>query len=229
MRLAAISRSEGETMKRGLIALTCAILAACGNTTPQETVSAPPPSSEIPVTSPDVPEGLAVATFAGGCFWCMEPPFDQMEGVVSTTSGYAGGWVAEPTYDQVSAGGTGHAEVVQIIYDPAKVSYQELLEVFWRNIDPLTANAQFCDHGPQYRSAIFYHGDQQEEAARESKRSLEESGRFDRPIVTEITEFSNFYPAEDYHQDYYQKNPKRYKFYRYGCGRDKRLEQVWGN
>lgn len=215
-------------MKRALIALSMTVLAACGNTSPREAVSAPPPSA-IPVTIQDVPEGLAVATLAGGCFWCMEPPFDELDGVISTTSGYAGGWVAEPTYEQVSGGGTGHAEVVQIVYDPSKISYEDLLEVFWRNIDPLTADAQFCDHGRQYRSAIFYHGEEQKQAALESKRELEESGRFDEPIVTEITEFSNFYPAEDYHQDYYQKNPKRYNFYRYGCGRDKRLEQLWGS
>lgn len=215
-------------MKRALIAVSMTVLAACGNTSPREAVSAPPPSA-IPVTIQDVPEGLAVATLAGGCFWCMEPPFDELDGVISTTSGYAGGWVAEPTYEQVSGGGTGHAEVVQIVYDPSKISYEDLLEVFWRNIDPLTADAQFCDHGRQYRSAIFYHGEEQKQAALESKRELEESGRFDEPIVTEITEFSNFYPAEDYHQDYYQKNPKRYKFYRYGCGRDKRLEQLWGS
>ncbi len=223
------SRKGRERMKIVSLALSLLIAAACGNTNPapQEAVSAPP-VGEIPATTPDVADGLKVATFAGGCFWCMEPPFDKLDGVVSTTSGYAGGWIADPSYEQVSAGGTGHAESVQVTYDPEKISYAELLDVFWRNIDPLTPNAQFCDHGSQYRSAIFYHDQKQHDLALESKRQLEESGRFDRPIVTEITEFTNFYPAENYHQDYYMKNPKRYKFYRYGCGRDKRLEQLWG-
>jgi peptide-methionine (S)-S-oxide reductase len=173
-------------------------------------------------------EGLASAIFAGGCFWCMEPPYDELEGVISTTSGYAGGKTSDPTYEEVSAGGTGHAEVVKVVYDPAKVGYAELLNVFWHNIDPLTANAQFCDHGSQYRSAIFYMGEEQERLAKESKEALETSGWFDQPIVTEIVPASEFYAAEDYHQDYYEKNPVRYKFYRYACGRDQRLEEVWG-
>jgi peptide-methionine (S)-S-oxide reductase len=173
-------------------------------------------------------DGLASAIFAGGCFWCMEPPYDELEGVVSTTSGYAGGTTADPTYEEVSAGSTGHAEVVKVVYDPAKVGYAELLNVFWHNIDPLTANAQFCDHGGQYRSAIFYMGEEQEELAKQSKEALATSGWFDQPIVTEIVPASDFYPAEDYHQDYYEKNPIRYKFYRYSCGRDQRLEEVWG-
>ncbi|MBW3671381.1 MAG: peptide-methionine (S)-S-oxide reductase MsrA [Acidobacteria bacterium] len=214
-------------MKRGLITLSLFVVVACGNTS-QPATDVSPPTSEIPVTTPEVPGGMAVATFAGGCFWCMEPPYDELEGVISTTSGYSGGWVAEPTYEQVSAGSTGHVEVVQVIYDPGEISYETLLDVFWRNIDPLTPNAQFCDRGSQYRSAIFYHGDAQRKAAVESKEELEESGRFDRPIVTEIKELRNIYPAEDYHQDYYLKNPKRYKLYRYGFGRDKRLEQLWG-
>lgn len=171
---------------------------------------------------------LATATFAGGCFWCMEPPFDQLDGVVSTTSGYIGGTVENPTYNQVSNGGTGHAEAVQVRYDPAKISYEQLLVTFWHNIDPLTANAQFCDYGSQYRSAIFYHDAEQQRLAGESKQFLELSGYFSKPLVTEIVPATVFYPAEDYHQDYYQKNPLQYKYYRYTCGRDARLQQVWG-
>jgi peptide-methionine (S)-S-oxide reductase len=170
----------------------------------------------------------AVATFAGGCFWCMEPPFDKLEGVISTTSGYIGGHKADPTYKEVSAGTTGHTEAVQIVYDPDRVSYQELLQVFWINIDPLDARGQFCDKGDQYRTGIFYHDSEQQHLAEASKRDLQDSGRLGGPIVTEITEATTFYPAEDYHQDYYQRNPVRYKFYRYSCGRDERLEQLWG-
>ncbi len=171
---------------------------------------------------------LAKATFAGGCFWCMEPPFDKLEGVVSTTSGYIGGHQENPTYQGVSAGGTGHAEAVEILYDPDKISYGELLDVFWHNIDPITANRQFCDSGSQYRSAIFYHDEAQQRLAEQSKRALEQSGRFSQPIVTEIVPATTFYPAETYHQDYYRKNTLRYKFYRYSCGRDQRLEELWG-
>lgn len=169
---------------------------------------------------------LAKATFAGGCFWCMEPPYDELEGVTSTISGYTGGTKKNPTYEQVSAGTTGHTEAVEITYDPKKVSYEKLLDVFWRNIDPLTANAQFCDSGSQYRSAIFYHDQAQKTLAEASKKRVR--SRFKQPIVTEIVQVSEFYPAEDYHQDYYKKNPIRYKFYRYGCGRDKRLQELWG-
>ncbi len=170
----------------------------------------------------------ALATFAGGCFWCMEPPFDELDGVLSTTSGYIGGEKRDPTYKEVSAGGTGHTEAVQIAYDPEKISYEELLEVFWRNIDPTVEDRQFCDRGSQYRSGIFYHDEQQEKAARASKAALEKNKPFDEPIVTEITAAGTFYRAEEYHQDYYKKNPVRYKIYRYGCGRDKRLEELWG-
>jgi peptide-methionine (S)-S-oxide reductase len=174
------------------------------------------------------PGGTEIAIFAGGCFWCMEPPFDAIPGVISTTSGYTGGHTKNPTYEEVSSGRTGHAESVQVVYDPKKVSYQKLLDVYWHNIDPTTANAQFCDHGTQYRSAIFYRNDEQRKLAEASKRALEHSKRFKEPIVTEITAASTFYPAEDYHQDYYKKNPLRYKFYRASCGRDDRLEQLWG-
>lgn len=170
----------------------------------------------------------ATATFAGGCFWCMEGPFDKLDGVVSTTVGYTGGEVENPTYEQVSAGATGHAEAVQVIYDPEQIKYSELLDIFWRNIDPLTADRQFCDKGNQYRSGIFYHGDAQRRMAESSKAALEKSGRFEQPIVTEIQAVTAFYPAEDYHQDYYKKNPIRYKFYRFTCGRDNRLQELWG-
>ena len=171
----------------------------------------------------------AVATFAGGCFWCMEPPFDKIDGVISTTSGYTGGQKLNPTYEEVSSGGTGHAEAVQIIYDPNTVSYQQLLKIFWRNVDPTTADRQFCDTGRQYRTAVFYHDEEQKRLAEESKAGLEKNKPFNQAIVTEITPASEFYPAEDYHQNYYQKNPVRYKFYRYNCGRDQRLEELWGN
>ncbi len=169
---------------------------------------------------------MAKATFAGGCFWCMEPPFDALDGVVSTTSGYTGGHTANPTYEQVSAGKTGHAEAVEIVYDPRKVTYARLLEVFWRNIDPLTANAQFCDVGNQYRAGIFVHDETQRRLAEASKNAVAQ--RLQKPIVTEITAASQFWPAEEYHQDYYKKNPIRYKFYRSSCGRDRRLEAIWG-
>jgi peptide-methionine (S)-S-oxide reductase len=169
------------------------------------------------------------ATFAGGCFWCMEGPFEKLSGVKSAVSGYVGGQKKNPTYEEVSSGGTGHAEAVQVVYDPAKVSYEKLLEVFWHNIDPLQANAQFCDRGSQYRSAIFYHDDAQKAAALQSKSALEASGRFPKPIVTEIVAASTFYPAEEYHQDFYKRNPLRYNSYRVGCGRDRRLKELWGD
>ena len=173
-------------------------------------------------------DGQALATFAGGCFWCMEPPYDKLDGVHATVSGYIGGSTADPSYEEVSAGDTGHAEAVQVTYDPAKVSYEELLEVFWRNVDPLDAGGQFCDRGDQYRTGIFVHDEEQRRLAEASKRALEDSGRFEQPIVTEIEQAGPFYPAEDYHQDYYEKNPLRYNFYRWNCGRDARLEQLWG-
>jgi methionine-S-sulfoxide reductase len=174
-------------------------------------------------------DGQALATFAGGCFWCMEPPYDKLDGVLATISGYIGGTTADPTYQEVSAGGTGHAEAVQVTYDPSKVSYEELLEVFWRNVDPLDAGGQFCDRGDQYRTGIFVHDDEQRRLAEASKQALAGSGRFDEPIVTEIEQAGTFYPAEDYHQDYYEKNPLRYDFYRWNCGRDARLAQLWGD
>lgn len=172
---------------------------------------------------------LEKATFAGGCFWCMEEALDKVGGVVSTTSGYTGGRTKNPTYEDVSSGITGHAESVEILYDPAKVSYAKILDVFWRNIDPTTPDAQFCDHGPQYRSAIFYHGETQKRLAEESKKKLAQSKPFKEPIVTEIVAAAEFYPAEEYHQDFYEKNPVRYRLYKYNCGRAKRLEELWGD
>jgi peptide-methionine (S)-S-oxide reductase len=168
------------------------------------------------------------AYFAGGCFWCMEEVFEQVEGVLSVASGYMGGTVANPTYEQVSAGRTGHAEAIEVIYDSAKVSYQQLLEAFWRNIDPLTPNAQFCDHGSQYRSAVFYTSEEEQRLAEASKTAIEQAKQFPAPIVTELVPATTFYMAENYHQDYYKKNPFRYKYYKYSCGRAKRLEALWG-
>ena len=176
-----------------------------------------------------VDETLSKAYFAGGCFWCMEEAFEKVEGVLSATSGYMGGTVANPSYEAVSAGRTGHAESVEVVYDPAKVSYQKLLDVFWHNVDPVTPNAQFCDHGSQYRSAIFFQTEEEKRVSDASKQAIEQSKRFNEPIVTQIVMASQFYPAEEYHQDYYKKNPVRYKFYKYNCGRAKRLEALWGN
>ncbi|KON82277.2 peptide-methionine (S)-S-oxide reductase MsrA [Azoarcus sp. PA01] len=170
----------------------------------------------------------ATAVFAGGCFWCMEPPFDGLDGVVSTTSGYTGGHVPNPRYEAVSSGRTGHAEAVRIEYDPEKISYEQLLDVFWRNIDPTDPGGQFCDRGSQYRAQIFYQNEGQRAAAERSRAALVANKPFDEPVVTEIVPAPKFYPAEDYHQDYYLKNPLRYKFYRHRCGRDQRLEALWG-
>ena len=171
---------------------------------------------------------IGKAYFAGGCFWCMEEAFEKVEGVLSATSGYMGGTVANPSYEDVSSGRTGHAESVEVVYDPAKVSYQKLLEAFWHNVDPITPNAQFCDHGSQYRSAIFYQTDEEKRASDTSKQAIEQSKRFTEPIVTQIVMASHFYSAEEYHQDFYKKNPVRYKFYKYSCGRAQRLEELWG-
>ena len=170
----------------------------------------------------------ATATFAGGCFWCTEADFDKVPGVISTTSGYIGGRAANPTYEQVSTGGTGHTEAVQVVFDPARVSYARLVEYYWRTIDPTVKDRQFCDGGSQYRTGIFVHDAEQKRIAEASKAALEKNKPFSGPIVTEITQASTFYPAEDYHQDYYIKNPARYTYYRTGCGRDKRLKSLWG-
>jgi peptide-methionine (S)-S-oxide reductase len=169
----------------------------------------------------------AKATFAGGCFWCVEADFDKVPGVISTTSGYIGGTVANPSYEQVAAKKTGHAEAVEIVFDPRKVSYSQLVEHFWRTIDPTTKDRQFCDIGSPYRTAIFAHDDKQLEIAQASKAALEKSKPFKEPIVTEIEKAGPFYAAEAYHQDYYKKNPLRYKYYRTSCGRDERLEELW--
>ena len=187
----------------------------------------------VAVTADNVTKGpgdrrLEKATFAGGCFWCMEEAFEAVEGVVSVTSGYTGGRKPNPAYEEVSAGGTGHAEAVEILYDPAKVSYAKLLEVFWRNIDPTTPDRQFCDGGNQYRSAIFYQNETQKRLAEESKQAVEKSKPFKDSIVTQIVPASAFYIAEDYHQDFYKKNSIRYKFYKYNCGRAQRLQELWG-
>lgn len=173
-------------------------------------------------------DALLTATFAGGCFWCVEADFEKVDGVVRVISGYTGGQVENPTYQQVSAGGTGHVEAVQVIYDPKRLTYEQLLDFFWRHIDPTDSAGQFVDRGTQYRSVVFYHDEEQKRLAEESKRELENSGRFDKPIVTEIVGFSKFYPAEEYHQGYYMKNPVRYKYYRWNSGRDQFLIKVWG-
>jgi len=172
-------------------------------------------------------EKTTEATFAGGCFWCMEPPYDKLDGVISTTSGYIGGSRPDPTYEEVSSGRTGHTEAVRIVYDPSKVDYRRLLEIFWVNIDPLAENRQFCDRGSQYRSGIFYLNEDQKRLAMATRSQV--ATRFDGEIRTEVTEAGTFYPAEDYHQDYYQKNPLRYKYYRFSCGRDNRLQELWGD
>ncbi|MDA8017266.1 MAG: peptide-methionine (S)-S-oxide reductase MsrA [Thermoanaerobaculia bacterium] len=181
------------------------------------------PASEPPA------EGLSRATFAGGCFWCMEPPFDKLEGVISTTSGYTGGPEVRPTYKQVAYGRTGHTEAVEVVYDPEKISYERLLFVFWRNIDPTVRDRQFCDAGTQYRTAIFVHDVEQRRLAEESLAELQENQPFRGEIVTPVQDAEPFYPAEEYHQDFYEKNPLRYKTYRRGCRRDARLEELWGD
>jgi len=182
-------------------------------------LSMPGPASSQPTET---------ATFAGGCFWCVESDFDKVDGVLATVSGYIGGHLENPTYEQVSAGGSGHAEAVQITFDPAKIDYVGLLDIFWRNVDPTHANRQFCDVGSQYRPEIFYHNEQQRVLAEQSKERLEKTKPFKESVVVEITQATVFYPAEDYHQDYYKKNPIRYKYYRYSCGRDERLKALWG-
>ncbi len=191
-----------------------ALLAGC---------STPVEAGEPPVAK----KGQEIAVFAGGCFWCMEKPFDAVDGVLDTTSGYTGGSVENPTYKQVSAGSTGHAEVIQVTFDPKKVSYEALLDVFWVNIDPLDAKGQFCDKGTQYRSGIFPIGEAQTKAAAESLAKI--TARFDQPVATRIEPAATFYPAEDYHQDYYKTHPYRYTYYRGACGRDARLSEVWGD
>ncbi|MDW5376982.1 peptide-methionine (S)-S-oxide reductase MsrA [Halomonas sp. HP20-15] len=180
-----------------------------------------------PVQAQDQDQKTGTATFAGGCFWCVEEAFDKLDGVTATVSGYTGGDAAEPSYQQVSGGGTGHAEAVQVSYDPAIVDYPALLETFWHNVDPFAENRQFCDSGSQYRSAIFYHNERQRQLAEASKDEL--AKRFGRSIATQIVPAGDFWEAEGYHQNYYQKNPVRYHFYKAGCGRQERLEEIWGD
>ncbi|MDD9983516.1 MAG: peptide-methionine (S)-S-oxide reductase MsrA [Gammaproteobacteria bacterium] len=171
---------------------------------------------------------LATATFAGGCFWCVESDFDTVPGVVETISGYTGGTAADPTYKQVTAGGTGHREAVQIRYDPKQVSYERLLHIFWRSVDPTDGGGQFCDRGESYQTAIFVGNEEERRLAETSKEALERSMVLDAPVVTPIEAAGEFYPAEDYHQDYYEKNPFRYRYYRFACRRDSKVQQVWG-
>ena len=192
-------------------------------------VAQDPPEEVAQGAQEDTTPEQASAVFAGGCFWCMEPPYDELDGVISTTSGYIGGSVPNPTYEQVVAGGTGHAEAVRVVYDPSKVGYEQLVDVFWVNVDPTQADGQFCDHGDQYRTAIFYADAEQKQLAEQSLVELEQTKPFDGEIVTDIAPATVFYPAEDYHQDYYQTNPLRYKYYRWGCGRDQRLIELWGD
>jgi peptide methionine sulfoxide reductase msrA/msrB len=172
---------------------------------------------------------LKIATLAGGCFWCVEADFEKVDGVVDVISGYSGGKEENPTYEEVSAGRTGHVEAIQVHYDPRKITYEQILDVFWRHVDPTDPGGQFVDRGPHYRTAIFYHDEEQKRLAEESKRALGRSGRFKRPVVTEILKFSKFYPAEDYHQDYYKTNKVRYKVYRLGSGRDRFMKEAWGD
>ena len=174
-------------------------------------------------------QSTSIATLAGGCFWCMEPPFDKLDGVLSTTSGYLGGHKVNPTYRDVSSGTSGHIEAVQIEFDPKKINFTKLLEVYWKNVDPTRSDGQFCDKGEQYRPAIFYHDKLQRTIAISQKNKLSQNKNFPESIKVEILKATKFYPAEDYHQDYYLKNPVRYKFYRYKCGRDQRLKELWGN
>jgi peptide-methionine (S)-S-oxide reductase len=211
-----IARSTTLTVLAASLLLACLGAPACAQDEPPAATAVPPVGA------------TATATFAGGCFWCMVPPFEKLDGVLKVTSGYTGGIKPQPTYEEVSSGDTGHAESIEVIYDPHKITYDKLLDVFWHNVDPTTPNAQFCDHGNQYRTAIFYHGDEQKRLAEKSKQDLQASGKLKQPIVTEIVAAKQFWPAEDYHQDYYKKNPIRYHYYRYQCGRDQRLEQLWG-
>jgi len=184
------------------------------------------PATAAEITPPQ--NHMETATFSGGCFWCMQHPFDKLNGVISTTVGYTGGHKEHPTYNEVSAGGTGHAESVQIRFDPSQIPYQQLLEVFWRQINPTDAGGQFVDRGNQYRTAIFYHNEKQRRIAEQSKTALAATNRFGKPIVTEIVPASTFWPAEEYHQHYADKNPIRYHFYRYHSGRDQYLDRIWG-
>jgi peptide-methionine (S)-S-oxide reductase len=208
----------------GLIAVVLFVVSLFGF---RQAGTSPPQSVRLaPLPVPGA--GQRVATFAGGCFWSMQKAFDGVTGVVSTTAGYSGGTVAKPNYEDVETGSTGHAESVQLIYDPTRISYEQLLDIYWHHTDPLTPNAAFCDHGPQYRSIIFYRDGEQQRLAEASKRALDQSHRFPTPIVTAIQPATAFYPAEQYHQQFYKKNPVRYEAYRIGCGRDERIRELWG-
>jgi peptide methionine sulfoxide reductase msrA/msrB len=202
-----------------IVILFGAIIVGFQNTTKQ--------TSEKSTTMNDENSNLKIATVAGGCFWCVESDFEKVDGVIKAVSGYTGGQMKNPTYKEVSAGGTGHVEAVQVFYDPTIITYKELLDVFWKHVDPTDPGGQFVDRGAQYRTAIFYHDDDQRRIALASKKELDESGRYSKPITTEIIVFSKFYEAEEYHQDYYKKSALRYKFYRYNSGRDQFLETVW--
>ena len=210
-------------MSRGWSIALVVALAGCGAGTPPAPPATPAEPAAV-ATSASAP--LARATFASGCFWCTEADFDKVPGVVSTTSGYTGGRIRNPTYQQVSAGGTGHVESVQVAFDPSVVTYEQLLEVYWHNVDPFTAHRQFCDYGEQYRPVIWVHDPAQRRAAEASKAAVEQ--RLGRQVVVAIEDAPPFYRAEEYHQDYYAKNPVRYKYYRWGCGRDARLAEIWG-
>jgi peptide-methionine (S)-S-oxide reductase len=208
----------------GVLALAACATNASGDKSTE--VSAPTNTTDAPPVDPAV---LDTATFAGGCFWCMEPPYDKIEGVQSTISGYAGGEQPNPTYDEVAGGRTNHTESVQVVYDTTAVGFERLLEVYWHNVDPLDDRGQFCDRGRQYRPVIFYHDARQQRLAEASKQELVASNRFDQPIVVPVQPLDAFYPAEEYHQNFYQKNPTRYTTYRRGCGRDARLQELWGD
>jgi peptide-methionine (S)-S-oxide reductase len=208
----------------GLTALTLLGMAAVG---PARTKISP--ADRAPAALPVATASQRVATFAGGCFWSMQKAFDGVAGVASVTAGYSGGSQADPNYEQVETGKTGYAESVQVIYDPARISYHGLLDIYWHHIDPLTPNQAFCDRGPQYRSIIFYRDAEQRQLAETSKQDLDKSHRFATPIVTAIQPATRFYPAEEYHQQFYKKNPERYQAYVIGCGRNERIKELWGD
>jgi peptide-methionine (S)-S-oxide reductase len=208
-------------MKTVALAGLVAVGGLLGLTAPHKT------NAPVPV-EPVSRAGLVTATFAGGCFWSVEKLFQEMPGVVYATSGFMGGKVKDPSYDQVITGATGHLESVEVVFDSSKVTYRQLLDAYWHNIDPVTPNGQFCDFGPQYHTAIFYHDAAQRRLAEESKKALDASRRFSRPVAVEIREAGEFYPAEEYHQDFYKKNPIHYNSYRIGCGRDRQLKAIWG-
>lgn len=213
-----ISGTENDGMTRRLHLAACSAIAAA-------VLAVLPPLWSVRAEDAS---SSATAIFAGGCFWCMESAFEPVDGVTAVISGYIGGDVANPTYEQVSSSGTGHYEAVKVSFDPSRVSYERLLDVFWHNVDPLDGGGQFCDRGDQYRSAIFFESEEQERLANRSKAELDASHRLPKPVVTPIVAAMAFYPAEDYHQDYYKKNPLRYRYYRASCGRDRRLAQLWG-